>query len=390
MKGLIVDEPWISKILAGEKIWEMRSKTTAVRGQIGLIRKGSGAVGDYDALKVLRGEVVDELHAEVAAMNPDNFIVRPQGEHVTRFRLREAWDSLDEGALVDLRDHVAGLPSERDPEHITAKLFDLACLNLQLSLVNATRDFITWRDRIIELAVALETMDAIPAVKAKLALIQEVQTEAFWKGITLPMIESVRRSLRDLVKFIERKAVQPVYTVLTDEKGESKEVGLKDFSTGINLAQYKRKVEAYIRANENHVAIAKLKHNKPLTQTDLAELERFVYESEVVESRERFEESFGSDRPLTVFIRSLVGLDRNAAKEAFGQFLDANRYNSQQIRFVEMIIDRLTQGGVMEPGQLYDPPFTGLHYEGLDGAFGDSDADVIVGIIEGINSRAAA
>ena len=37
-------------------------------------------------------------------------------------------------------------------------------------------------------------------------------------------------------------------------------------------------------------------------------------------------------------------------------------------RFVEMIIDRLTQGGVMEPGQLYEPPFTGLHYQGLDGA----------------------
>lgn len=29
-----------------------------------------------------------------------------------------------------------------------------------------------------------------------------------------------------------------------------------------------------------------------------------------------------------------------------------------------MIIDRLTQGGVMEPGQLYEPPFTGLHYQG--------------------------
>src|SRR3546814_4015400 len=72
--------------------------------------------------------------------------------------------------------------------------------------------------------MALETMDAIPAVKAKLALIQEVQTEAFWKDITLPMIESVRRGLRDLVKFIERKAVGPIYTVLTDQKGEAKEV----------------------------------------------------------------------------------------------------------------------------------------------------------------------
>jgi type I restriction enzyme R subunit len=346
--------------------------------------------GGYDALAELRTGVIDELHGEVAAMNPDNFIVRPQGEHVGRFSRREAWDEIDEAALIDLREHVAGLPSEREAEHITAKLFDLLCLNLQLALVNATQDFIGHRDRIIELATALETMDAIPAVKANLALIQDVQTEAFWKDITLPMIESVRRGLRGLVRFIERKAVKPVYTALTDEKGESKEVGLKDFSTGINLAQYKRKVEAFIRASENHVAIAKLKHNRPLTPTDLLELERFVYGSDVVESRQRFEQSFGCDRPLTLFIRSLVGLDRNAAKDAFGQFLDGNRYTSQQIRFVEMIIERLTQGGVMQPGQLYEPPFTGLHYQGLDGAFGDADADAIVGVIEEINRRAAA
>jgi type I restriction enzyme R subunit len=55
-----------------------------------------------------------------------------------------------------------------------------------------------------------------------------------------------------------------------------------------------------------------------------------------------------------------------------------------------MIIDKLTKGGVMDPGQLYEPPFTGLHYQGLDGAFGDGDAEEIVTIISGINERAAA
>src|SRR3546814_15197912 len=139
------------------------------------------------------------------------------------------------------------------------------------------------------------------------------------------MIESVRRGLRDLVKFIERKAVGPIYTVLTDQKGEAKEVGLKDFSTGINLAQYKRKVEAFIRASENHVAIAKLKHNKPLTPTDLSEPERFVYESDVVERRTRFEGSSGSYRQLTVLILPRVGLARKSTNEAFGHFQKRTR-----------------------------------------------------------------
>lgn len=341
--------------------------------------------GTYEAIGSLRSDIIDHLHGEVAAMNLDNFIVRTEREHVTRFAKREAWNALGDTGLVELRDHVAGLPSEQEAEHITAKLFDLVCLGLQVALVKASRDFIGYRDRVIDVASQLETREAIPTVKEQLVLIQELQTEAFWKDITLTMIESVRRRLRGLIKFIERKSIEPVYTVLTDEIGTSSEVALKDFSTGINLAQYKRKVEAYIRANENHIAIARLRLNKPLTPQDLQELERFVYESDVVEGRMRFEECYGSGVSLPAFIRSLVGLDRNAAKEAFGRFLDEGRYSSQQIRFVEMIIEQLTKTGSVEPGQLYEPPFTAVHFSGLDGAFSDSDADAIVDVLERID-----
>lgn len=44
MKALIIDEPWISKILDGSKTWEMRSRNTAKRGWIALARKGSGMI----------------------------------------------------------------------------------------------------------------------------------------------------------------------------------------------------------------------------------------------------------------------------------------------------------------------------------------------------------
>ena len=43
-QALIIDEPWIGKLLAGEKTWEMRSSSTSKRGQVGLIAKGSGTV----------------------------------------------------------------------------------------------------------------------------------------------------------------------------------------------------------------------------------------------------------------------------------------------------------------------------------------------------------
>lgn len=44
MRALVIREPWISKILRGEKTWEMRSVATKIRGEIALIRQGSGLV----------------------------------------------------------------------------------------------------------------------------------------------------------------------------------------------------------------------------------------------------------------------------------------------------------------------------------------------------------
>jgi hypothetical protein len=55
VRGLIIDEPWISLIVSGQKTWEMRSRNTGVRGRIGLIRKGSKTViGLADLVETLR------------------------------------------------------------------------------------------------------------------------------------------------------------------------------------------------------------------------------------------------------------------------------------------------------------------------------------------------
>jgi len=91
-----------------------------------------------------------------------------------------------------------------------------------------------------------------------------------------------------------------------------------------------------------------------------------------------------------VFIRTLVGLDREAAKEAFGQFLKNATFTANQLRFINLIIDHLTTNGIMDPAQLYEAPYTDLSSNGLDGVFGDGEAGAIVGILKTIKENAAA
>ena len=52
-----------------------------------------------------------------------------------------------------------------------------------------------------------------------------------------------------------------------------------------------------------------------------------------------------------------------------------------------MIIEQLTARGVMEPGALYEAPFTDLHAGGPDGLFAGR-SEIISGIFQAIEATA--
>ena len=93
---------------------------------------------------------------------------------------------------------------------------------------------------------------------------------------------------------------------------------------------------------------------------------------------------------MGIFIRSLIGLDRQEAKRVFNDFLDGKRFNSNQIEFVNLIIDYLTKNGVMDAGLLFQSPYTNFDAMGVIGIFPEKEAKQILGILQEIRYNAAA
>ncbi|TXJ07011.1 MAG: DEAD/DEAH box helicase, partial [Acinetobacter sp.] len=344
-----------------------------------------------EELKAVQQDMRQSLQTEVKSMNNDNFIVKSELEHVEHFKNDDAWNNLDDLAIGTLREHISKLPNQLEPETLEAKLFDMLCYNLELAVLEKNNTATqSYANKVIEIASKLESKENIPVVAEQIALIQDIQTVEYWKGITLPMLEAMRKRIRGLVKLIEKSTSTIVYSMLDDEIGDMQAVDIPVVSSGVNLAQYRKRVESFIKANENHITIAKLKRGLALTPTDLSELERFVFEAQEVESKERFEACFGTEKSLPLFIRSLVGLDRQAVQQAFSKYLQGSTYNEKQIRFVEMLIEHLTQNGVLEAAQLYEPPFNQVHYEGIDGVFSGRDANNIIELVGVFNQSAVA
>ncbi len=105
-----------------------------------------------------------------------------------------------------------------------------------------------------------------------MALIQEIQTDEWWRDVTPQMLEKARKRLRLLVKLIDEAQRKPIYTDFEDEMGDEKEVEFADFATGDSFEQFRSKARRFLREHEDHIAIHKLRMNEPLTKTRLGEL----------------------------------------------------------------------------------------------------------------------
>ena len=130
--------------------------------------------------------------------------------------------------------------------------------------------------------------------------------------------------------------------------------------------------------------------NRPLTAADLAELERMLAESGVGAPGGHRARQGAKPQGLGLFVRSLVGLDREAAKEALAGFLDGKTLGANQIEFVNLIVDHLTEHGVMDAALLYESPFTDLTPRGPDGLFSSAEVDALVKALAEIQRTATA
>jgi len=339
-------------------------------------------------MKEVRDDTAGLLHQQVASMNVDNFVVRPKRQFVERYAQPAAWNKLSAEARHELETEVAGLPTSLVDEDEEAKRFDMLMLRTQLSVLQAGKSFPDLKDKIQKIAGALEEQTAIPAIKAEMVLIQAVCSEEWWEDVTVPMLETVRRRLRALVKLIPKGQKKVVYTDFEDAIGELTNIDLPQVTAGLNMAKFKEKARVFLKEHESHLALQRLRRNQALTPTDLDELEKML--AAAGGTPELISEAKAKSNGLGLFIRSLVGLDREAAMQAFSEFLQGSTATADQIEFINLIVQELTQNGVMATERLFQSPFTDVNAQGPLGVFPPTKASKIVEVLEEIRVRALA
>ncbi|WP_423922000.1 DEAD/DEAH box helicase family protein [Frigoribacterium sp. 2-23] len=339
----------------------------------------------------LRYDLAALLHGRVAGMTAANVLVRPHRRVVERFAQGREWASLDDDAVAAAVE-VADLPSTADAADTDedAKRFDLLALRAQLGVLEGAPGFASACARIMSIAKALSAQRNIPAVGAQGELLDQVVTPEWWDGVTVTQLEAMRRALRGLVQLAPRAEQRVVYTDLDDEVDVLDDIEIVlGAGTAIDRERFRAKTLAFLRAHENHLVLAKLRKGAPLTEQDVVSLETLLLESGEVDPAHlalAVEEAQG----LGHFIRSVVGMDRAAVSDALSAFIAGTRFTGNQLAFVNLIVDRLTDHGRVSKALLYEPPFTAWAPTGPDDLFETAVVRDLFQVLDRIDASAEA
>lgn len=304
-----------------------------------------------DRLTAYRKALVDQMSGKVRELPRDSFAVRQHLKYVELYSEPSGYHALTYEDTLLVREEVAPL-IQPDGDEVNAVRFDALMYGIELAYL-VGKKYSKARTDLNRKVAGIAGMSNIPEIQAQSDLINKILHTDYVEAAGINEFEEIREKLRDLMKYVSSEKVK--YTTnFADEllSMEWKESELENDE----LKNYKAKAEHYIRQHQDNPAIAKLKTNQPLTQSDIEALEETLWHE--VGTKQDYEQEFGA-KPLGEFVREIVGLDMNAAKEAFSAYLTDANLDSRQIYFVNQIVEYIVRNGMMKDfSVLQEPPFT--------------------------------
>ena len=302
-------------------------------------------------LIAFRKSLVDDMVRKVKELNKDNFAVRQHLKYVELYSNPDNYQALTYEDTLIIGQELAPLiiPDEDDAKAVR---FDALIYGIELAYL-AGKKYGRYRSDLYKKVSAVASVANIPEIMAQSDLIEKILHTDYIDNAGINEFEHIRENLRNLMKYI------PVYKICYDTNFDDDILDINWNESELendDLKNYKAKAEFYIRQHQDNAVIAKLKSNQPLTAEDVKSLEDILWSE--VGTKEDYETEYGQ-KPLGELVREIVGLDMNAAKEAFAEYLNDANLDARQIYFVNQIVEYIVHNGLMKDlSVLQESPFT--------------------------------
>lgn len=297
--------------------------------------------GEYTQQKEyvdFRQNLVEMLCHEVICLNDDSFRVKLRRKYVDIYRQIENWQDLDTSKIADIKQNIAPIVPVTDKDEL-ARRFDYTMYSIILGTLNQT-NINRFAVMVTTSCQKLAGKYTIPQVAAQRQLIDRIIQDGYWAEADIFAFDQAREALRELMQFLDSE-IQSIYYTHFDDELVNISVG-EPLGGGFGLKPYRERVKSYLHEHEDTLAVYKLRNNKQMTTTDLAVLEKILWQD--LGSKEDYVKTYG-EKPVGMLVRELLGMDQQAVNEAFSEFITDSSLNSRQIDFVKMIVSYIVKNG---------------------------------------------
>ena len=271
--------------------------------------------------------------------------------------------------------------------HAEAYKFDRLIARLQTELVRGGNKFADLRDEAVNLISSLRIN--LSQVKVKLPHVERFKSPEFWNDLAVADLEESRIQLRGIVQFRRKDEVNRFEPVVIDVKEDEAQIERKkhkvqlDKLDDLDMVAYRNRVYNVLQAiiDENET-LQKIRLGESVTKQDLDDLCSLVLIQEPGLDLRNLKDYFENAEQLDQAIRQIIGMDGTAVRQRFTEFVQAHpNMASHQIKFLDLLQNHIGKFGSIKTDDLYEPPFTTLHIDSLDGLFDESLADELFEII---------
>ena len=347
--------------------------------------------------KKLWENLVNEVYTLISGLNEENISVRTKISYVKKYKNIDTIKNLEEKDVDEITKNLSSLPFPIHEKNEIEKKFENLILKTQLKLFD-NKKIENEKIEISDIVKGLAKKGNIKEIQKKSEYIMKiVKDENYLKNIDILELKNLEDIIEPLTIFLDNNGKHLNY-IVGDFEDTYISTEVKDINVFASAyINSKEKFQKYLDKNKSLLSIKKLRNNIELDEDDLKELKKVLYSNEEVNLEvlknennseiEKISSLYGENESFGIFIRSLIGLDREAINKEFSEFLNKEKFNSNQIELINLIIENIVKYGAYSKSEI--PKLSNdILGKSIDNIFTDrNDLQKIVDIVNKINSN---
>ena len=347
--------------------------------------------------KKLWGNLVNEVYTLISGLNEENISVRTKISYVKKYKNIDTIKNLEEKDVDEIIKNLSSLPFPIHEKNEIEKKFENLILKTQLKLFD-NKKIENEKIEISDIVKGLAKKGNIKEIQKKSEYIMKIiKDENYLKNIDILELKNLKDIIEPLTIFLDTDGKHLNY-IVGDFEDTYISTEVKDINVFASAyINSKEKFQKYLDKNKSLLSIKKLRNNIELDEDDLKELKKVLYSNEEVNLEvlksennseiEKISSLYGENESFGIFIRSLIGLDREAINKEFSEFLNKEKFNSNQIELINLIIENIVKYGAYSKSEI--PKLSNdILGKSIDNIFTDrNDLQKIVDIVNKINSN---